>query len=341
MKIINNIKKSQESVIKILVGTVLISSGVNFVIVAIANKIENGFIIFLLTGIFLIILSIGFIGYDQLTKSNICVDITGTIGFDDKKHQLIVIPQYQFSEELEEYITCASAEDKNIKSLIEKHSFSSKENLKLFYEAIEYMILEELSTYTSDFFNKPNIKNNYVEVIGRENINDFVANNRFMNLFSKDYNERVAFSNINMGENIVRAYGDGGEMFSKFELNLPKGCKILRNNGILITHKCFNLRIIPSINGTNSFVSREFQEYYLGLGPDYYYIDYPWYKMTIRIEFKTNPNAIFLRKTEYYLWIETFMKKIIEDYSIEDFYKRINWDTVLTIIQCGNIRKES
>ena len=55
----------------------------------------------------------------------------------------------------------------------------------------------------------------------------------------------------------------------------------------------------------------------------------------IGIELKLSWKAFFIRKSEYFEWIDKYIGNLIEHNSFQHFIDSIHWDIVETIMECN------
>ena len=344
---IKQIKSMQLRSVNFVLSAIIIACGINFVVTGIINYIDStGDAIYIIIGCILIILPVLiFVIYAMINASS-KINIDCVITYDENNKQLVEIPRYNFSEELVRYLVAACKESNDIKSLWQKDSLRIKtikdkdnnnrilpsEPANLLNQLIEYIILEELSLVTTDFFNNENINKNKVISFNKMDITDLLATNSFLNLFSKPMNERAAFVNRNE-ENIIMAYSSNGAIYNKFELQLPKRCKIYRkrSNVIEVKHPLFTMDLKSAFMGFNTSLPRHFGKNYLHKNVH----NIESYEAEIEIELKLSWKAFLIHKSKYYEWIDHYIEHLIKKNSFAHFINKINWDLVETILECN------
>lgn len=357
---VENIKKSKNTIFELLITTVLISVGINIFALGISNflGVDNN-IVFILVGSLLIIISLFIIFFRQLNLSNRKEHIEAALVYDAKNNKIISIKDYELSRDIEKYLESAISEDKNIEAIWKKDKLGFKDIKKkcslnnsysrvskssnfsigisesslLMNNILEYIILKKLSLWTTDYFNKPYFKKEKVIKICREDINDFVASNVFVNLFSKSPSERISFNNEDISNNVVFAYGENGAIYDKFELYIPQNCTLSKENpnSIILKHPFFKLKITPNFTAFGEVLPSSFERQYMKI-EDFSCVHS--YKIMIDIELKFSFLALFMNKSQYYNWIDEFVNKLTEYASIKYFFKKINWDIVRAILIC-------
>lgn len=65
---------------------------------------------------------------------------------------------------------------------------------------------------------------------------------------------------------------------------------------------------------------------------------YHTYGFDIEVAVKFKFTSLFSKEKEiYYAWIDSFLDELSGYIGKEDFFKRIDWDTVYTMLRCSNI----
>ena len=346
---IKQIKKTQFNIIQLILTTVLIASGVNFLVTGAVSHFENkSGSLLIIIGISLIVLTVIISLIIDFKKSKIKEIINAVISYDPQKQELIKIPKYKLSEDLIHYLNAACIESKDIKSLWRKDKLDLKhihndidpkstfvelsQSAAVLNQLVEYLILNKLSLTTVDYFNKPTFDKRKLIQLTELNVPDIVVTNMFLSLFSKDISQREAFDN-NCNKSIVMAYGKNGEIYDKFELSLPKKCQIIRKkpNTIILKHPLFKLELTPAFSGFNTALPKGFTQEYIKAD----FLKIQSYKFYIGVTLKFSWKAIFIGKSIYYDWIDTFLDKLHNDMDFDRFIENIHWDIVSALNQCN------
>lgn len=112
---IKQIKKTQFNIIQLILTTVLIASGVNFLVTGAVSHFENkSGSLLIIIGISLIVLTVIISLIIDFKKSKIKEIINAVISYDPQKQELIKIPKYKLSEDLIHYLNAACIESKDI-----------------------------------------------------------------------------------------------------------------------------------------------------------------------------------------------------------------------------------
>lgn len=357
---VDNIKKSKNTIFELLITTVSISAGINLVVLGISNILGVNYnISFIVAGTLLILISMFVIFFRQLKLSNRHHSIEAILVYDRINHELVDIENYPISYDIRKYLEAAISEDKNIEAMWKKDKLGYKSGFKeyspnypfdVIYEyddssleisqsgtlinsVLEYIILTKLSTWTKDYFNKSCFKKKKIKKIQRDEINDFVASNAFVNLFSRSPSERIAFDNTDIDENVILAHGKNGALYDRFELYVPNKCKFIKEkpNSIIFRHPYFKLKITPEFTAFDKVLPYDFENRYMRI-ENFSAVNN--YQIMIDVELKFSISAFFMNKSQYYGWIDEFIQELTNYASIEYFFEKINWDTVHSILMC-------
>lgn len=348
---IENIRRSKQTISEIVITTVIISIGINFVVLGISKELDfNNNLMLIIIGSILIILSLLIISFQKFKQSNRNVIIEAALEYDNANREILDIDGYAFSYDVCKYLNAALSEDKNIEAMWMKdrlamtHIFNEVESDKTFIgvsrsgallnQLLEYIVLKKLSTLTTDYFNNPKYNKDKITRIQREEINDFVASNIFVNLFSKQPYERAAFDNKDFERDVVYSIGKNGAIYDKFELYVPVKCRFVKEkpNTITLKHPYFKLKITPTFTGFETVLPRDFEKRYM---QNENLSNISCYKIMIGIDLKFSPLAFFMNKEQYYGWIDKFANELINYASIDKFFEKIRWDVVRTFMKCN------
>lgn len=328
-----------------MLATVIISAGINMLIMGIGNIFGvNNNELYIVSGLLLITVSLIIIFVKDMKKSNRKYLINAIVTYNKETQKIIPFNNYEFLNDLHRYMDAAIKEEPNIKAMWEKdtlgisHIFNKKgENSFVevsrsgatLNQLIEYLVLKQLELETSEYFNNPIFDKGQIHTLCRSDISEFVANNVFLNLFTKPTYERIAFDNKEIEKNVVFCYGRNGAVYDRFELNLPPKCFLTKKgNRIVINHPIFRLKITPAFTGFGHNLPIAFERKYMKCEPR----DTTCYKVCIGVELKFNWKAFFVRKTLYYGWIDSYIDRLKQYASIDEFFQRVPWELVNAVI---------
>lgn len=128
--------------------------------------------------------------------------------------------------------------------------------------------------------------------------------------------------------------GPNGAFYSRFDLVLPKDAVVSRADGnIVIETSKFKLTLAVNFEGTGYVTPRNIEKYYLGLDS---------FENLTEFEVKFNADVQFkmlstIRKSnwDYHSWLDGYFETMEREMSGVEFFRQINWETVATLIQCG------
>lgn len=273
-------------------------------------------------------------------------------------NSLIPIPRYRFSERASMYLRAAFNENPALQVLWDKEPLhthwehSSEADvvwqqrlpcLALITEVTEYFVLNELSLHLSAYF-----KNNQyptgspLQKFHRTDIPDVLLSNHFLELFSRPMVERsrfIEFAQVyDTDGTVVSAIGEDGALYDKFELILPASSTLRRlsEDSFEIDTSRFRLIVKVDFQGVNSFVPFEFHRYFLNMDAhDPMMIND--YEIRVNFDVFFKPGA-FLSASgwNYYLWIDSFLRKFENIFEKSSFFDSIGWESALTVIRFIN-----
>lgn len=71
---------------------------------------------------------------------------------------------------------------------------------ELLAEAVEYLVLDKISTHLTDYFNEESFAEQNLKVYRREDVPDILLRNRFLETFSRPTEQRPAFMDLGTPE---------------------------------------------------------------------------------------------------------------------------------------------
>jgi hypothetical protein len=351
--------RERASLVEVLVVAVLLAFAINLLAGALPNLLAwpASFIVSL--SFFVAIAAIAFLFrrlYSRLPRRV----VKGFFVFDAKNNRVIEVPRYEFVEELCRYLQGAFAENPALKSLWDEQPLRRLENRSdpsrflqerktyaaaLIREALEYFLIDHFSLHIGSYFQKGGLKEERLQVFQRRDIPQVLLSNRFMELFTRSLEERTPFHGMRAwrgeepgrGEElgtVVRALGEGGALYHRFNLVLPSGSAVVRlpDDAIRIATKRLSLELRTEFGGSWENLPREFERKYLGLerpgGPG----EYNAYGVSIEVRVSFRLLALFTRSAwDYYHWVDSFLDSLENDFCKESFFARINWELALTV----------
>jgi len=212
-------------------------------------------------------------------------------------------------------------------------------------EAIEHVMIDQLSTHLSTFFNDYSNEDQLITELTRKDIPDILLKNRIINLLSTPFEDRAIFVKAGMADKppkegeIVSIFGSDGSKYERFDLVLPKGSKVSRPKrcSLEIDNNRINFKIELKNEGFRSTLPHGFEYNYLGVVDR----DLVVRKIDIVLTYRIKPlSLLYSSRWNYHDWIDSFADRLEEFASVDRFVKRINWDSALTSIITINQRNK-
>ncbi|HJY14989.1 MAG TPA: hypothetical protein VJ225_03090 [Nitrososphaeraceae archaeon] len=374
---LSGILTERSSLTNIIIGTIIASLGVNLVSESILQMFFFGAHIILIIGIAASLASVWYFIRIMTAKRTQVRNYSGFFIVDHVEKKVIPVNRYPYSINLSRYLESACAESQDIRMVLERSIYVPdttikipRENIdeegiereeraaakklmatpdrRLILEATEYFVLRMLSTHLTNYFNDEKFKEQNLTKLERKDIPQVLLENRFLNLFSKPMEERVAasFEDRYISKSTQDDSAESNTDFRHFHLILPTKAKVSRTgeNNCEITTKKFTLRVSILYLGADELLPADFEKYYLRL-QEYYQRSNPSMvkEKAIEIEVKVFfKNSIFFSTTgiQYYEWLDSYLDKLEEEFSRPYFFKKIGWDSVSTLLDCINMGGE-
>ena len=360
-KYVAKIKEEKNTSVNIVIFSVILSTIINIVSSSLCDLWNISPIIHIVLGVITIIILIVVSLLYKISKLNSTTKFNGMFIIDEtNKNHLIKIPDYKINNNMCDYLESAFVENKAIQSnwengnfqMIETPPYNDKQkthakcndSVNLLLELIEYSILENFSTFISDYFNSLNLLSK-IEEWPKESVPDIFFSNRFLKLFSEEMNNRSMFVDVHQtnaiiehGERIIASYKNGA-MYRRFDLYLPKGTKIYKNNNsITIDTKLFVVTIEYLYDGFSTVIGNDFYRYYIGKEHKFNYSEY---EFNINVHVKYKWTSIFkIFDWKYYNWLDEYIFRLQHYCDKKTFIKDIGWNYNKTLIKVlKNIRE--
>lgn len=283
--------------------------------------------------------------------------------FLDEASDPITVPSYRFMSEFCRTLSAIKAENKAIyadwqdspiirkrpslsdgdktKSGMEEDfkTNNKSKSARLTEEIANYIIINDISTHLTDYYNLSKLEHE-IKTYSREEMPNFLLNNRVINLLSSPIDEREIFLSKDGSKKrsppkgkIVSAFGPGGAVFNKFELTLPKGAivKSIGHNEIQIKTSRVELSVSVELTIFSTNIPKKFAEYYIGKE----WLDVNCRKVDIIIKGKIRHIYVFFPKGwALYGWLDSLREKMRREMQFGDFLRSINWETIDPVLHC-------
>src|SRR5918998_3244705 len=373
---LSGILTERNSLTNIIIGTIIARLGANLVSERILQIFFFGAHIILIIGIGASLASVWYFIRIMTAKRTQERNYSGFFIVDHIEKKVIPVNRYSYSINLSRYLESACAESQDIRMVLERSIYvpdttikNPRENIdeegiereeraaakklmatpdrRLILEATEYFVLRMLSTHLTNYFNDEKFKEQNLTKLERKDIPQVLLENRFLNLFSKPMEERVAaFEDRYVSKNTGDGSAESNADFSHFHLILPTKKKVSRTDekSCEITTQKFTLSVAILYSGADELLPADFEKYYLGL-QEYNQRSNPSMvkgkaiEIEVKVFFK---NSIFFSRTglQYYEWLDSYLDKLEEEFSTSYFFKKIGWDSVSTLVDCLSMRSE-
>lgn len=339
--------------LELLTAAVVLALGVNILASSLIDILALPQINQLLVALFVVLVALLLIGRKIMRAGHVHKSIEAVVLFSKKENRLVRIPRYRFSESLSDYIESLFSENEALKKIWESDPLSKQFDFDatsgkptyrktnaclLMQEAIEYFVLDRLSTHLTDYFNNPPFDEELLKKFGREDVPSVLFKNRFLDTFSKPMTERPAFVDDALKDKpkfgtIISLRGKGQARYELFDLVLPQKSKVTRtaHGAIEIDTPKFKLHIEAVFSGTNAVLPHRFESLYLRQDD---YTDLTAYAAKISITVAFKPLALVTQiGWSYHMWLDSFLESITKDSSKSQFLERISWEPARTVFE--------
>ncbi|MFH1267189.1 MAG: hypothetical protein ABIK89_15785, partial [Planctomycetota bacterium] len=200
----------------------------------------------------------------------------------------------------------------------------------LLREAAEYAIIHQLSLDLSAYFQDYSPDDKLVQEYTRSDVPQILLQNRVLSLLCTPLEERVPFIELSMSKHqppgeIHSVHRLDGSVYSRFDLWLPSGSTLSRpsSNVLQLDSKRLSLTLKVVFKGINTNVPAGFLPFFFGVEPRCFVT----YQVDVRVTAVVKPWAL-LRQAgwRYYQWLDSFLDRLHEFLSFDDYLNRIQWD---------------
>lgn len=351
---LDEILRGRGALIELIAAAIGLALGVNILSGVATSTLGWPLHVQVICAISLIVAALWVVSRKIFAAANVRKELSGVVVHDEENFVVLEIPRYRLSESITRYLNSLFSENAAIKNLWDKDPISKTFDFsepgkaptyrttaagELMREALEYFVLDRLSTHLTDYFNAPNFDKSRLETFSRVDVPSVLFKNRFLETFSKPMSERPAFVETD-GDNIgkyfgtvVSSFGGNNALYDRFELTLPYGSKISRhsNGGIEIVTPKFVLSIRPEFSGFNGGLPLSFEKLYMGRSET---DKVRTYVVGVSIEINFKPFALLTKSGwEYHMWIDSFLSTLEDEFSVERFLSNISWEAAETVIR--------
>ncbi|MEL7629671.1 hypothetical protein AAGW04_11815 [Pectobacterium aroidearum] len=343
---------------EVFIIAILISLGVNILSSGIFGKFNFSFTQSITIGLMFIFFGVLFFLRNASPINSGKYIYKGVVCIEKGTHDLVSIEGYDFTEKISQYVKALCAENKAIHKIWSDEPIGSglsiegnrsvRKEIKandFLIEAIEYYVLSMLSLHLSSHFNNnKSVSNDYLVKLERRNIPDILLGNRFIDTFSRPMEEREQFLDRGFSSlhgKVVYAFGRNGAIFDHFEMVLPKGSSIIRENdsSISIITNRFRINYRPIFDGFNTNLPKRFVNLYMG--KEFGSISTFDVGLSISIDFYAK-SLLTAKGWEYYWWLDSFLSKLEQSFSKNCFLSKIAWyQNAAMVFMIENRRRQS
>lgn len=342
MKPLKIVEERKNQLFKNLVLVSLLSIGISLLANFFSNKYDSNNLL-LWIGLSLIVIVI--IAYlVSFYKSKEYVIKEESLFITDKEGRFVPINRFGFSGDMEDVLLSVFKEnsvfeDKWISAFkekkikiedLEKNSILyNKDIIGFVGELLEYVFLNRLSIMQSDYFDDDS---GDVEVLTRDKVSKYVLQNRVLEMISKPFEERKAFSDRHSdpkGKGTPIVMYANGVVYERFELRLPKGTTLYKdkNNALVIKNRNYSIYFKHGFDGFNATLPVMFEDYYLNKGLH----DISSFSINPELKIKLNPFFfLFSSNWKNMNWIDIICEEFSDYFSFDRFIEMIGYENALT-----------
>lgn len=338
----------RSSVLELLLVAVVIGTSVGLLCSAVPQLLELTPAASALVGAALLTVSVSYLFARIVSLSERQARYNGFIACDPKSSEIINVPRYHVSRNLREYLRSSFIENPTLKRHWsvdlgnvhlppeEEEGEKARRAAALLREAVEYYALHELSVHLSDYANQLGEHESAFVTLERTSLPDVLLTNRFMELFTKQPDQRAIFSReheFTGPGKVVAIYDAAGGLFEHFELALPRHSRVRRisENSVEIATPRAVITLAVSFDGFGYALPPGLAAHLLKRADPR---DIHCFGIGIELSCKFKVLRLLSRKGwRYYEWIDSFLRSLETKFSAEAYFHRIGWDFALTMIE--------
>lgn len=356
----DKIIKGKEQNIEVLIISVIVALGINLLSTGLTSlfNLDNNTLLLIIIGSVLSILVIFLYMILRIKSFDSVTEINGCFIFNKRKKDILPINNFQVSIDMKDYLNALLLERKDEKEKLDKCDYINSEDCyapnefeddyfkNIISSLIEYLILNNLSSYLNDYYNETT--DNVIEY-NINNLPDEIKNNIFLSTIAKDISTRDVFGRKNIGLSEICRKNDSGDeevfisrtsdgyIYNKFIMLLPKYSKIYKDyiNELTIDTRYYKIKIRWYFNYYGSNVDNEFYQYVLKKKRNWDYDDDFNFQIQVDVSFK--PSLIFNKnKMKHYAWLDEILNNLIDYFDYNNFLEQINWNLIKNLLNCSD-----
>lgn len=330
MKPLSAIKEQRKVLMTNFILVTILSFGISLVINYLTDPVC---LLNLFLGlVFLLIVTFYYVK-EYFARSSYEASEETVITLDNKNHKVIPINRFKFSNDLNMYYTSVIKENKTYESLwAEAFTSNSEKGKKFVKEFLDALFISQLSLNLNSFFSE--IGDDYVEVIGREQIPDVLLKNRVIEMISKPFEEREKFQNTDGQQEplengiVVMKISEDGVLYDRLEIELPKHSTVkIENDSFVIKNRNFTITFHASFDGFSAVMPSFFSEYYMKKA----FREIASYQIKLKMSIRLKPLFLLsFRDWRYLGWLDQIGDAIMSYFSFDGFIERIGYEQALT-----------
>lgn len=339
----------------------LLATGINLFTSGLEYILHSDILVFTF-GILLIIAAIMLLAIRIFGERRISSEIEVVLFLDSETGYFLPVENYEISEEISRTQEAMFMENPAFQAIWDReppihrlrkdlqetrHQDFEPKSYGLVREIIEAAILQQLSLHLNSYFiHIRKADDAFIRTYGRDDMPQILLQNRALALLSSPMENRLPFLDMVLGDQepggeIVMAMGEGGALYSKLELMLPKGSRFDRPSPskLVINSPRVSISFYSRYEGYGANAPYDFAKYYLGKD---LLEDIVLQKATIELEITLKRFAL-LRPGgwEFYEWVDSFLNDMVSFGSFDRFLNKINWPQIsANIITQMRIREE-
>lgn len=345
MKPLKLVEERKSQLFKNLVLVSLLSIGISLLANFFSKKYESNNLILWIGLSLIVVVIIAYLVSFYKSKESIIKE--ESLFITDKEGRFVPIYRFGFSEDMESTLSSVFKENSvfedkwinafkakkivNIEDYEKNCIDKNKDIIGFVGELMEYVFLNRLSIIQSDYFD---IDSNDVEVLTREKVSNYVLQNRVLEMISKPFEERSAFSDSHstredIGKTVYMVAD--GVVYERFELKLPKGTTLKKdkNNTLVIKNRNYSIYFKHGFSGFATVTPTSFCELYLNKN----FRDVSEYKLNPELKIKLNPFFfLFSWNWKNMNWIDVICEEFSDYFSFDRFIEKIGYEYALTNI---------
>ncbi len=259
----------------------------------------------------------------------------GFVCYHRGRNELIEVPNYRFSEQLDRIMRGLSVENTSIKSVWAKDPLSATfkhdaqagtfqkrdtESGQVVSELAEFFLLRKLAQHLSVYFNPEDFLNGGFAHLERDKLPKDLLQNRVLDLFTRSWQDR---GEVNLSETVKR--------FTQFDVTVPAGGKIrrLKPNCIEIETPAFRLTLDVAATNYTVKLPQNFARLYLG---EAIAKDVQYFQVKLKVQAQFNGASLLTQDGwEDYAWLNAFLEELDEDFSRQAFLRQIEWQRTTAV----------